>query len=217
MCGRAGAPACPPCFQGERGATVRTYCAVALALAAIAAFGGPAPSAADDVTVCVANDAAAQWQLIAAEALAGELFDGIGVHVVWTHSRSGAAAFVRVVDWRAGHPTDELAYVEAYSASPRPVVIFFRSVKAAAGRESLVTRLLGHVLCHELAHALSGVDAHSPEGVMKARWSLRDLRQMEHAPLRFMSYDATRVRAGLERLSPGMKARRAAASGGSEH
>jgi hypothetical protein len=171
----------------------------------------------EKVIVCVANDAAASWQMIAAEALAGEMFDSIGVRVVWTRSRRGAAAFVHVVDWRAGHPADQLAYVEPYAAPPRPVIILFRNVKSAAVREPLLTKLLGHVLCHELAHLLAGMDAHSPEGLMKARWSLRDLQEMGRRPLRFLSYDAVRIHVGMERLLAGTRPAGDGASGASEH
>ena len=38
--------------------------------------------------------------------------------------------------------------------------------------------LLAHVLVHEITHVLEGVDRHTGQGVMKARWTEDDLALM---------------------------------------
>lgn len=47
--------------------------------------------------------------------------------------------------------------------------------------------LLGHVAAHEIGHLLLGTDAHSPAGVMRARWETEDLRRLSHGGLVFLS------------------------------
>jgi hypothetical protein len=46
--------------------------------------------------------------------------------------------------------------------------------------------LLGHAVAHELGHLLLGTSAHSPAGVMRARWETEDLRRLSHHGLVFL-------------------------------
>jgi len=46
--------------------------------------------------------------------------------------------------------------------------------------------LLGHAAAHELGHLLLRSSAHSPAGVMRARWETEDLRRLSHAGLIFL-------------------------------
>ena len=57
--------------------------------------------------------------------------------------------------------------------------------------------VLGHVLAHEIAHILSGTDAHSASGVMKMRWSGAELRDMAANPMRFTAPDLLLLKNGL--------------------
>jgi predicted Zn-dependent protease len=51
--------------------------------------------------------------------------------------------------------------------------------------------LLGHILAHEMGHALQGISRHAETGVMKASWSLHETSRMwSHERLHFTSDDA---------------------------
>ena len=58
--------------------------------------------------------------------------------------------------------------------------------------------LLAHVLVHEIAHILEGVNTHSESGIMKALWSDEDLFEMMKKPLTFTASDIRIIRFGLE-------------------
>ena len=46
--------------------------------------------------------------------------------------------------------------------------------------------LLGHAAAHELGHLLLRSSAHTPAGIMRARWETEDLRRVTHANLVFL-------------------------------
>jgi hypothetical protein len=58
--------------------------------------------------------------------------------------------------------------------------------------------LLAHVLAHEVAHLLGGTDAHSSNGIMKARWNGSDYDQMAQKHLTFADFDVHLIYAGLD-------------------
>lgn len=57
--------------------------------------------------------------------------------------------------------------------------------------------ILGHVIAHELTHALQGIARHSAWGLMKERWSEEDIQQMAVKPLGFTSTDLLLLRNGM--------------------
>ena len=57
--------------------------------------------------------------------------------------------------------------------------------------------VLGHAIAHEIAHMLSGTNAHSASGVMKVRWSRAELRDMAANPMRFTALDLLLLKNGL--------------------
>ena len=61
--------------------------------------------------------------------------------------------------------------------------------------------ILAHVMVHEIAHVLEGIDRHSKEGVMKSQWTLDDFKKMAYKPLPFYPEDVLLIRQGVaERL-----------------
>jgi hypothetical protein len=54
--------------------------------------------------------------------------------------------------------------------------------------------MLGHVMTHELGHLLLGSNRHSDAGVMRPRWSDRDLFRAQMGALQFTSAQADRMR-----------------------
>ena len=55
--------------------------------------------------------------------------------------------------------------------------------------------LLGYVVAHELGHLLLGLDSHSADGVMRAKWDFAALQQVAHGTLIFSANEAERMRA----------------------
>jgi len=55
--------------------------------------------------------------------------------------------------------------------------------------------VLGHAMAHEVGHLLLGARSHSPSGLMRERWSRRDLTKAGEGNLRFNSRQAETIRA----------------------
>ena len=53
--------------------------------------------------------------------------------------------------------------------------VFYDRVQQISRQTVNEGTVLGHAIAHELGHLLLGVDAHSPEGLMRAQWTPRDL------------------------------------------
>jgi hypothetical protein len=62
--------------------------------------------------------------------------------------------------------------------------------------------LLGHAAAHELGHLLLRSDAHSPAGVMRADWEVKDLWHLPHAGLIFLPGQLRVVQAREKPSSP---------------
>jgi hypothetical protein len=58
---------------------------------------------------------------------------------------------------------------------------------------------LAYIVSHEIAHALEGVNQHSPSGVMKARWDAEDFHKIQKAKLEFDEFDVQLIRQGIEK------------------
>jgi hypothetical protein len=71
-----------------------------------------------------------------------------------------------------GHATSA-----ATEARGRIVYIFYHRIyRIAASHSTSVQRGFGHVMAHEIGHVLLGVNSHSTEGLMRARWEPWDSR-----------------------------------------
>jgi hypothetical protein len=89
------------------------------------------------------------------------------------------------------HP-GALGYTTIFPHSAGRVFVFADRVKAAVDPHLMPT-LLGHVLVHEITHALEGVTRHAETGVMKALWTGKDYRAMAYKPLEFTPADVNIV------------------------
>jgi hypothetical protein len=58
--------------------------------------------------------------------------------------------------------------------------------------------LLAHVLVHEIAHVLEGIDRHSTSGIMTAEWNDNDFLGMRRKALRFAPEDIDLIYDGLQ-------------------
>jgi hypothetical protein len=61
--------------------------------------------------------------------------------------------------------------------------------------------ILGHVIAHEVTHAVQGIVRHSDRGLMKARWNEDDFWRMDGNPLEYTRVDLNLIRNGLARCS----------------
>lgn len=82
-----------------------------------------------------------------------------------------------------------------------PIVwIFFKRIERTAQRAAVDGAIvLGHVMAHEIAHALLPVAGHSKSGLMRATWRSADLVEAVQGQLRFSADEAVAMH---DRLRP---------------
>ena len=123
-----------------------------------------------------------------AKAQASWMFARIGVRIQWRATPAGSPLVRIEVSARTApdfHP-GALAYARPFETGVRTIVVFYDRIMFAAARwPGFEHRLLAHVLAHEIGHVLSGTNAHSEDGVMKAHWTVGDYEKMAKAPLPF--------------------------------
>ena len=188
--------------------------AILFSLATMAAGAVP-PAVSRTVQVCVQAGDAMPWVVTRAQAVASKIFEGAGIQVKWIGERS-ACKHVRdetvVVRFSEDSPSERnpgaLAYALPYAAPGGALVeVYYDRVLKAVERQRL-PNLLGHVLAHEIAHILEGVNRHSEAGVMKAHWDVTDFTEMSWRPLPFEALDVELMRRGLERRASQIASRR---------
>lgn len=171
---------------------------VLLAAATGAMAAGDAPRPKRVVTVCL-NPGANGSIMYRGQATAAQILKSAGMRLNWTGEEracvqgQGISVTVSLETPPDQHP-GALAYALPFDRTR--VVLFYDRVLKAAG-SSLVPRLLGHVLAHEIVHVLQGVDTHSTSGLMKPRWDKRDFDAMQRAPLSFTPEDLNLIDRGL--------------------
>jgi hypothetical protein len=135
-----------------------------------------------------------------AQGIASGMFATAGVHINWRTGRPKASEPERpiLIEFTSLTPKTlhpgALAY--AYVFEGVHIRIFYDRVRNA-DRPYVTAMLLAHVMVHEITHILEGVNRHSEEGVMKARWTANDLVDMEYKPLPFDPLDVLLIRKGL--------------------
>ena len=150
------------------------------------------------VTVYVRDNASVPPdQLGRAQNLAKEMFAAIGVRIEWRlgqpsiSSPGGSIAIELVDNTPARLMPGALAYAKPYEGTH--IQIFYDRIK----RGPYQTERLAHVLVHEITHILQGIVRHSDSGVMKAKWTWEDERQMLDHPLSFTEADINLIHHGL--------------------
>ena len=161
--------------------------------------------AADKVRACVSSSTyVSLFDLAKAEAIALRMFATAGVTLEWRSTVSAACrnsdqARTVFLDFHIhtapnDHP-GALAYALPYQGSR--IVVLFDRFKSSAGGPRQVATILAHVMAHEIAHLLEGVERHSQTGVMKAYWDGHDLMQMAVTPLPFAPEDIEMIQHAL--------------------
>jgi hypothetical protein len=174
----------------------------ALVIAAGAAGGEPVDLAGErTVTVCI-EGAVPLGMAVAAQAqkIAAEMFAGIDVTIRWRRFSDGCPGkAVRISLSPETPPTlkpGAMAYALPYDGEH--IRVFYDRISKAA-TPSLVPRLLAHVMVHEIAHILQGVDRHSDSGIMKDHWDGPDFQRMAWKALEFEPRDVDLIYRGLAR------------------
>jgi hypothetical protein len=137
-----------------------------------------------------------------ARGIVQDAYADIGVQVIWRFGNTSSFGCYKkpglrqiVFDLRNGAPNgrsaDVLAFANPYLHEGPCVTLLMDRLKNEAERNPETTGiLLGHVLAHEIGHVLQGIERHSKTGLMKERWSKREVADMWRARLRFTAYDA---------------------------
>jgi hypothetical protein len=166
------------------------------------------PKAEPDVTVLVkTDDQPGIVVLLPAEITTSAIFAKIGVRLVWaaeggsSRAATGLVVRVHITDRPRAAREATLGFACPYADGIQPVTIMWDRVRSQCrdvARQAPV--LLAHVMAHEVAHVLQGVSHHAADGLMKAQWTMGDLREMRWHPLPFTDADASLIRSGLARL-----------------
>ena len=141
-----------------------------------------------------------------AQGIASNMFAGIGVTLHWkcgSPPLSGPAAIS--IEFATDTPATLLPGAFAYALPYEGVHIriFWDRMKPARSPLDFSPReILAHVMVHEITHVLQGVDRHSAEGIMKARWNDKDRSAMKLRPLRFTPEDVELIYNGMDGRGP---------------
>jgi hypothetical protein len=143
-----------------------------------------------------------------AELRTAALFGEIGVDMRWraggahaaaAHNSCGMPILVEIAGFASPQfPQNVLAYATPYAESGTRIYVFMDRI-AANRKPQSATILLAYVLAHEITHILQGVDRHSEDGVMKARWNSRDYFRMQSKGLPFDPLDVELIHAALKK------------------
>jgi hypothetical protein len=135
------------------------------------------------VTVYLRNGIVVPWVVRAqAKALASEMFAGIGVtlnlHEIGSPASETAAIIIEFVD-RTPAALQPHAWGYALPYEGQHIWIFWDRMWL----EKSPPELLAHVMVHEITHILQGINRHSAEGIMNARWTKQERSALERRPL----------------------------------
>jgi hypothetical protein len=193
--------------------TAKGLAAVSLSLAP--AMGTGQPASAKEVTLYITNGHVVPAAMLArAQQTATGIFAGAGVRLQWKlgdpkRKPAGPAAgpaqcAIEIrVDFLLTAPEDvsPWAFARSFPLQTKELridVLVDRFGPVLRTQPLLVAPLLGHVLAHEIAHALQGVNRHSEAGVLRARWNKSDYRQMQRQLMEFDQANAQLIHLGME-------------------
>ncbi len=174
-------------------------------LAAAGAWAGQAENRERTLTVYLSGEGLVPIAIRArGEDIAARMFAAIGVRIDWHHGQPQAgqaqreqAVVVRFLDAPSAQVTPN-ALAAAFPYEGSVVTVFYSRMKWAEQLPMRAPSLFGHVLAHEIAHNLQGLDRHSATGLMKARWTEADFNSMRAKPLSFEPEDIIWINGGLD-------------------
>jgi hypothetical protein len=190
---------------------------------AFPALGSELPTK-PQVTINVYNDAQVSEQVLThAEQEATRIFRQAGVDSVWVECQLSNAGpnrdseckspagpthlALRIVPWssKLGDTVFGTAFLSAEGDGTYSDV-FYESVQDLhKDWHASLSRVLGHVMAHEIGHLLLGTNAHSPMGIMRPNWQGKELRSVGMGALFFTLAQARFMQAKLSPLSAGKR------------
>ena len=152
-----------------------------------------------EVTVCIESGITRESEL--AQSITRKMFADIGVSISFHEADKCPTKQDRIIHihLETGVPAERFPGALAFAMPYEGVhiqVFVDRIRKMVDPKRTAV--LLAHVLAHEITHILQGVNRHSPEGIMKAKWDQEDFQKRCWEPLTFTEKDIKLIYIGLE-------------------
>src|SRR6516164_8722210 len=111
---------------------------------------------------------------------------------------------------RFGLPNNVMGLAPGAGPDRRLVYVFYSNVEALARRQSRThvgtALILGHAMAHEIGHLLLDQQSHSPTGIMRGDWNLKDLQDAVFGYLLFTPQQAEVIRTEVGRRISQQKA-----------
>lgn len=139
-----------------------------------------------------------------AQGVAYQMFAAAGVRIHWRTGQPKSYEPGRpiLIDFTSSTPETfhrgALAYARVFEGDY--IRVFYDRVENPSRPQS-TAMLLAHVMVHEIAHILEGVDGHSERGIMKAFWTPDDVVKLAYQPLQFDPADVVLIHKGLANRS----------------
>jgi hypothetical protein len=175
-----------------------------LASPASASEGRTAPQ----VTIYLYDDAGLSEQVLAqAEEEATRIFRRAAIDTLWVGCKllkpaphgdpkcqAAKAPFhlvLRIVPWSSKREhVFGIAFLSAEGQGIYSDVFYESAEKLHKQWHASLSRVLGHVMAHEIGHLLLGTNAHSSMGIMRPNWQIQELRSLQMGRLLFTSEQA---------------------------
>lgn len=139
-----------------------------------------------------------QW----AESIASHILAEAGVRIKWEVGEPRRRGQLMPIIINLSSDTPEtlapraLAFAQVYEGVH--IGVFCDRIKTTvSGSDRLRTFLLAHVMAHEIAHIIEGVNRHSESGLMKAHWTRTEIEEMSVKSLSLAPEDVRLIRRGL--------------------
>jgi len=172
--------------------------------------------ATTQVEIAIHNDARVPESMLTQAAReAARIFQKAGVDSVWivcqspntgANSSSGCLSRVdlahvslRVVPWSAqlGDSIFGLAFLSEKGVGSYSDVFYPSVEKLRSACDANLSRVLGHVMAHEIGHLLLGPRSHSALGIMQPQWQGEALRRIGMGTLLFTAEQARSMQESL--------------------
>jgi hypothetical protein len=158
---------------------------------------------------------AAPQELARAQQIVTAIYQPVGVRVQWASTMTLAEGRETVEDRdtvedltvnvlsrrmseRRTFPKDAMGSAAVGADGGRIAYVLYDRVAAAAAAAAWpLEDLLGIVVAHEIGHLLLPHGAHSPDGLMQARWDVSELRRRGRRPFGLTGAQATLIREHL--------------------
>jgi hypothetical protein len=189
-----------------------TVRALKYAVLGVMALASPASASerrtAPQVTIYLYDDAGVSEQVLAqAEEEATRIFRRAGIETLWVGcklltpaphadpkcqaAKTSFHLVLRIVPWSSKlEHVFGVAFLSAEGEGIYGDVFYECAEKLHNDWHASLSRVLGHVMAHEIGHLLLGTNAHSSMGIMRPKWQSQELRSLQMGRLLFTSEQA---------------------------